>query len=50
MCSSSQYTITAQIYLKWLKVFHLENPSEMLKRNIDSLEKKKKAMKQGRAG
>lgn len=52
MCSSSQFTInTLRIYLKWLKVFHLANPSEMLKKKISPLEKtKNKVMNQGSGG
>lgn len=43
MCSSFEFTITAlRIYLKWLKVFHLANPSEMLQRKISLLKIKKK--------
>lgn len=53
MCSSgSQFIITTlRIYLKWLKVFYLANPSEMLKRRISPLEKKKnKDVNQGSGG
>lgn len=42
MCSSLEFTITTlRIYLKWLKVFHLANPSEMLQRKISLLKIKK---------